>query len=296
MHIGIDLGGTKTEIILIDQYGNEIDRLRKETPKNYNGTIDTICDLVSIIETKHQKNCKIGIGTPGALSKETQCIKGGNSTWLNGRPLKKDLELRLNRKIFLENDANCFALSEAYDGAGIDQEVVFGVIIGTGVGGGLVINKKIINGHNNITGEWGHNQMTQGLNDKWNKHNCYCGKRGCIETYLSGPGFSKHFYDQYKIKLDAEQIQKNANDGDEKSLEFIFQYLDYLARGLSQVINIVDPGVIVLGGGVSNMKQIYENINSKLKNYVFSDTVNTKILKNKFGASSGVRGAASLTR
>ena len=296
MHIGIDLGGTKTEIILIDQYGNEIDRLRKETPKNYNGTIDTICDLVSIIESKHQKNCKIGIGTPGALSKETQCIKGGNSTWLNGRPLKKDLELRLNRKIFLENDANCFALSEAYDGAGIDQEVVFGVIIGTGVGGGLIINKKIINGHNNITGEWGHNQMTQGSNDKWNRHDCYCGKKGCIETYLSGPGFSNHFFDQYKVKLDAEQIQKNANEGDEKSLEFIFQYLDYLARGLSQVINIVDPSVIILGGGVSNMKQIYVNINSKLKKYVFSDTVNTKILKNKFGASSGVRGAASLSR
>ena len=296
MHIGIDLGGTKTEIILINKDGKEIDRLRKETPKNYNGTIDTICELVNNIENKYQENCKIGIGTPGALSKETQCIKGGNSTWLNGRPLKKDLELRLNRKIFLENDANCFALSEAFDGAGFGHEIVFGVIIGTGVGGGLVINKKIIKGYNNITGEWGHNQMTIGSNDKWNQHNCYCGKKGCIETYLSGPGFSKHFFDQHKINLDAEQIQKNANDGDEKSLEFIFQYLDYLARGLSQVINIVDPGVIVLGGGVSNMKQIYENINSKLKKYVFSDTVNTKILKNKFGASSGVRGAASLSR
>ena len=296
MHIGIDLGGTKTEIILINKDGKEIDRLRKETPKNYNGTIDTICELVNNIENKYQENCKIGIGTPGALSKETQCIKGGNSTWLNGRPLKKDLELRLNRKIFLENDANCFALSEAFDGAGFGHEIVFGVIIGTGVGGGLVINKKIIKGYNNITGEWGHNQMAIGSNDKWNQHNCYCGKKGCIETYLSGPGFSKHFFDQHKTNLDAEQIQKNANDGDEKSLEFIFQYLDYLARGLSQVINIVDPGVIVLGGGVSNMKQIYENINSKLKKYVFSDTVNTKILKNKFGASSGVRGAASLSR
>ena len=296
MHIGIDLGGTKTEIILINKDGKEIDRLRKETPKNYNGTIDTICELVNNIENKYQENCKIGIGTPGALSKETQCIKGGNSTWLNGRPLKKDLELRLNRKIFLENDANCFALSEAFDGAGFGHEIVFGVIIGTGVGGGLVINKKIIKGYNNITGEWGHNQMTIGSNDKWNQHNCYCGKKGCIETYLSGPGFSKHFFDQHKTNLDAEQIQKNANDGDEKSLEFIFQYLDYLARGLSQVINIVDPGVIVLGGGVSNMRQIYENINPKLKKYVFSDTVNTKILKNKFGASSGVRGAASLSR
>ncbi len=296
MYIGVDLGGTKTESIIIDNDGNEIERLRKDTPKNYNGTIDTICDLVSHLEKKFKKTCKIGIGTPGALSNETSCIKGGNSTWLNGRPLKKDIELRLNREIYLENDANCFALSEAYDGAGSSEEIVFGVILGTGVGGGLVINKKIINGYNNISGEWGHNQMSLGSNDKWNRHDCYCGKKGCIETYLSGTGFSKHFYDQYNINLDAKIIQKNANEGDERSLEFIYQYLDYLARGLSQVINIVDPGVIVLGGGVSNMKQIYDNINSKLKKYVFSDTVNTKVLKNKFGDSSGVRGAASLGR
>ncbi len=296
MYIGVDLGGTKTESIIIDKDGNEIERLRKDTPKNYNGTIDTICDLVSHLEKKFEKKCKIGIGTPGALSNETNCIKGGNSTWLNGRPLKKYIELRLNREIYLENDANCFALSEAYDGAGSSEEIVFGVILGTGVGGGLVINKKIISGYNNISGEWGHNQMSIGSNDKWNRHDCYCGKKGCIETYLSGTGFSKHFYDQYNINLDAKIIQKNANEGDEKSLEFIYQYLDYLARGLSQVINIVDPGVIVLGGGVSNMKQIYDNINSKLKKYVFSDTVNTKVLKNKFGDSSGVRGAASLGR
>ena len=296
MYIGVDLGGTKTESIIIDKDGNEIERLRKDTPKNYNGTIDTICDLVNHLEKKFEKKCKIGIGTPGALSNETNCIKGGNSTWLNGRPLKKDIELRLNREIYLENDANCFALSEAYDGAGSSEEIVFGVILGTGVGGGLVINKKIINGYNNISGEWGHNQMSIGSNDKWNRHDCYCGKKGCIETYLSGTGFSKHFYDQYNINLDAKIIQKNANEGDERSLEFIYQYLDYLARGLSQVINIVDPGVIVLGGGVSNMKQIYDNINSKLKKYVFSDTVNTKVLKNKFGDSSGVRGAANLGR
>ena len=296
MYIGVDLGGTKTESIIIDKDGNEIERLRKDTPKNYNGTIDIICDLVNYLEKKFEKNCKIGIGTPGALSNETNCIKGGNSTWLNGMPLKKDIELRLNRKIYLENDANCFALSEAYDGAGSSEEIVFGVILGTGVGGGLVINKKIINGYNNIAGEWGHNQMSLGSNDKWNRHDCYCGKKGCIETYLSGTGFSKHFHEQYNIDLDAKIIQKNANEGDEKSLEFIYQYLDYLARGLSQVINLVDPGVIVLGGGVSNMKQIYDDINSKLQKYVFSDTVNTKVLKNKFGDSSGVRGAASLAR
>ena len=296
MHIGIDLGGTKTESIIIDQNGKEIERLRKDTPKNYNGTLDTVCELVTHLEKKHQKKCSVGVGSPGALSKETHCIKGGNSTWINGRPLKKDIELRLNRKIFFENDANCFALSEAFDGSGSKHEIVFGVIIGTGVGGGLVINKKVINGYNNITGEWGHNQMPIGSNDKWNRHDCYCGKKGCIETFLSGPGFSKHYFDLYNDKLDAKIIQENANNGDEKALEFIFQYLDYLARGLAQVVNIIDPGAIVLGGGVSNMKQIYGNINSKLKKYVFSDTVNTEVVKNKFGDSSGVRGAADLGR
>tara|TARA_B100000003_G_scaffold87697_1_gene78662 strand:+ start:304 stop:1206 length:903 start_codon:yes stop_codon:yes gene_type:complete len=296
MYIGIDLGGTKTESIILDESGKEIERLRKETPKNYNGTLDILCGLVKELEDKYQKKCTVGVGTPGALSKETECIKGGNSTWLNGRPLKKDIELRLNRKIFFENDANCFALSEAYDGAGKKHEIVFGVIIGTGVGGGLVINKKIINGFNNITGEWGHNQMPVGSNDKWERHDCYCGKKGCIETFLSGPGFSKHYFDIYKIKLDAKTIQENANKGDEKALEFIFQYLDYLARGLAQVINILDPGAVVLGGGVSNMKQIYGNINPKLKKYVFSDTVNTEVVKNLFGDSSGVRGAADLGR
>ena len=296
MHIGIDLGGTKTESIIIDQNGKEIERLRKDTPKNYNGTLDTVCELVTHLEKKHQKKCSVGVGSPGALSKETDCIKGGNSTWINGRPLKKDIELRLNRKIFFENDANCFALSEAFDGSGSKHEIVFGVIIGTGVGGGLVINKKVINGFNNITGEWGHNQMPIGSNDKWNRHDCYCGKKGCIETFLSGPGFSKHYFDMYNDKLDAKIIQENANNGDEKALEFIFQYLDYLARGLAQVVNIIDPGAIVLGGGVSNMRQIYGNINSKLKKYVFSDTVNTEIVKNKFGDSSGVRGAADLGR
>ncbi len=296
MHIGIDLGGTKTESIILDENGKEVERFRKETPKNYNGTLDTLCGLVKYLEEKYKTKCSVGVGTPGALSKETDCIKGGNSTWLNGRPLKKDIELRLNRKIFFENDANCFALSEAYDGAGSKHEIVFGVIIGTGVGGGLVINKKIINGFNNITGEWGHNQMPVGSNDKWNRHDCYCGKKGCIETFLSGPGFSKHYYDLFNDKLDAKIIQENANNGDEKALEFIFQYLDYLARGLAQVINIIDPGAIVLGGGVSNMKQIYGNINAKLKKYVFSDTVNTEVVKNKFGDSSGVRGAADLGR
>ncbi len=296
MYIGIDLGGTKTESIILDENGKEIERLRKDTPQNYNGTLDTLCGLVNYLEDKYQKKCSVGVGTPGALSKETNCIKGGNSTWLNGRPLKNDIELRLKRKIILENDANCFALSEAYDGAGSKHNIVFGVIIGTGVGGGLIINKKIINGFNNITGEWGHNQMPLGSNDKWNRHDCYCGKKGCIETFLSGPGFSKHYSDMHNVKLDAKTIQKNANQGDEKALEFIFEYLDYLARGLSQVINIIDPGAIVLGGGVSNMKQIYENINPKLKKYVFSDTVNTEVVKNKFGDSSGVRGAADLGR
>jgi len=296
MHIGIDLGGTKTESIIIDKNGKEIERLRKDTPKNYNQTLEIIFDLVNYLEDKYKKKCSVGIGTPGALSKETSFIKGSNSTWLNGKPLKNDIEEKLNRKIYLENDANCFALSEAFDGEGNKYDIVFGVIIGTGVGGGLVINKRVINGFNNITGEWGHNQMSKLPNDRWKNHNCYCGKIGCIETFLSGPGFSKHFFELYNENIDAKHIQIKANNGDENCLEFIYEYIDYLARGLSQIINIIDPGVIVLGGGVSNMKQIYDNVQLQLKKYVFSDVVNTKILKNKYGDSSGVRGAASLGR
>ncbi|MDC0163476.1 ROK family protein [Candidatus Pelagibacter sp.] len=296
MHIGIDLGGTKTECIIIDQNGKEIERIRKDTPKNYNGTLKIVCDLVDYLENKYKNKCSIGIGTPGSLSKETNLIKGANSIWLNEKPLKKDIEEKLNRKIYFENDANCFALSEAFDGAGNKHNIVFGVIIGTGVGGSLVINKKIINGFNNISGEWGHNQMTTLPNDRWKNHNCYCGKIGCIETFLSGPGFSKHFFELYNENIDAKNIQLKANNGDENCLEFVYEYIDYLARGLSQIINIVDPDVIVLGGGVSNMKQIYENIQLQLKKYVFSDVVNTEILKNIYGDSSGVRGAASLGR
>ena len=296
MHIGIDLGGTKTESIIIDKNGKEIERLRKDTPKNYNQTLEIIFDLVNYLEDKYKKKCSVGIGTPGALSKETNLIKGSNSTWLNGKPLKNDIEEKLNRKIYLENNANCFALSEAFDGEGNKYDIVFGVIIGTGVGGGLVINKRVINGFNNITGEWGHNQMSKLPNDRWKNHNCYCGKIGCIETFLSGPGFSKHFFELYNENIDAKHIQIKANNGDENCLEFIYEYIDYLARGLSQIINIIDPGVIVLGGGVSNMKQIYDNVQLQLKKYVFSDVVNTKILKNKYGDSSGVRGAASLGR
>ena len=296
MHIGIDLGGTKTESIIIDTNGKEIERLRKDTPKNYNQTLEIIFDFVNYLEGKYKKKCSVGIGTPGALSKETNFIKGSNSTWLNGKPLKNDIEKKLNRKIYFENDANCFALSEAFDGEGSKYDIVFGVIIGTGVGGGLVINKRVINGFNNITGEWGHNQMSTLPNDRWKNHNCYCGKIGCIETFLSGPGFSKHFFELYNENMDAKHIQIKANNGDENCLEFIYEYIDYLARGLSQIINIIDPGVIILGGGVSNMKQIYDNVQLQLKKYVFSDVVNTKILKNKYGDSSGVRGAASLGR
>ena len=297
MQIGIDVGATKIESVVLEENGNEKHRSRTNCPKDYLSIISTIKDISTKLEKEFQRELSIGVCHPGIHSPQTGLVKNApNCYWLEKKPFQNDLRKALGKEVFCENDANCFALSEAYDGAGSSEEIVFGVILGTGVGGGLVINKKIISGYNNISGEWGHNQMSIGSNDKWNRHDCYCGKKGCIETYLSGTGFSKHFYDQYNINLDAKIIQKNANEGDEKSLEFIYQYLDYLARGLSQVINIVDPGVIVLGGGVSNMKQIYDNINSKLKKYVFSDTVNTKVLKNKFGDSSGVRGAASLGR
>ena len=297
MQVGFDVGATKIESVVLEKDGQERHRSRIPCPKDYTQIITAIRDIHRQLEQEFKQELPIGVCHPGVHSPQTGLVKNApNITWLEKKPFQNDLRKALGKEVFCENDANCFALSEAYDGAGSKHEIVFGVIIGTGVGGGLVINKKIINGFNNITGEWGHNQMPVGSNDKWNRHDCYCGKKGCIETFLSGPGFSKHFYDLFNEKFDAKIIQEKANNGDEKALEFIFQYLDYLARGLAQVINIIDPGAIVLGGGVSNMKQIYGNINAKLKKYVFSDTVNTEVIKNKFGDSSGVRGAADLGR
>ncbi len=295
MKIGIDLGGTKTEGILIDDFGKELTRKRITTEKNYEGTIKGISLIVKEFENSFGEVESIGIGMPGAISSDSALVKNANSIWLNGKPLRKDLSENLKRKVNLENDANCFTLSEAVDGSGKGKNLVFGVILGTGVGGGLVINKKIIRGRNNISGEWGHITLPNRTEDekKYNKK-CYCKKDGCIETYLSGPGFASCYNLQYNTNIDSHEIIEN-HTKDKNAKKALINYVDHLARGLSIVVNILDPDIIVLGGGMSNISYIYETINDKIKQYVFTDVCHTKIVKNTHGDSGGVRGAAWLS-
>ncbi len=295
MRLGIDLGGTKIEIIALDSKGNILHRQRVATPKNnYQETLDTITNLVIDAEKHLNQTGSVGICTPGVISLETGLLKNSNSTCLNGMPFKVDLERQLERKIAIANDANCFALSEATDGAGKGAEIVFGVILGTGVGGGIVINGKILTGCNAISGEWGHTPLP------WQKKNerpgilCYCGKHGCIETWLSGTGFSRHFELQFKQEQLSKDIVTRAEQGDKRCEQALNDYEDRLARSLSQIINILDPDVIVLGGGMSNTKRLYSNIPLHWGKYVFSDSVRTRLLPPVHGDSSGVRGAAWL--
>ena len=296
MRIGIDVGGTKTEGILIDDSGKEIKRKRIKTEKDYQGTINGIISIIKEFEIGLNQNLPVGIGMPGAISNDTALIKNANSIWLNGKPLKKDLELKLDRKINLANDANCFALSEAVDGAGKGHKVVFGVIIGTGVGGGISINQKVLSGRNSIAGEWGHVILPDRSEDeKKFVKKCYCGKNGCLETYISGPGFSSVFNLRFEKKLDSHEIIEGFNKKDDQCIFALNKYVEHLARGLSIVCNVLDPDIIVLGGGMSNIEFIYETINTKLKQYIFSDTFHTKVVKNLHGDSSGVRGAAWLS-
>ena len=296
MKIGIDLGGTKTESILIDDKGNEIFRKRIQTEKNYEGTIKGIISLVKEIEQKFNKVNSIGIGMPGIVSKYTSLVKNANSIWLNGKPLKKDLDSILNKNVNIENDANCFTLSEAVDGSGKDFNVIFGVIIGTGTGGGLVINKKIHQGINQIGGEWGHTSLPNRNDiDKKYAKKCFCGLEGCMETYVSGPGFSYIFNNINNENFNSHQIIAEFKNETERSKLALENYVDHLARGLSNVVNIIDPDIIILGGGMSNVDYICENINKQLKKYIISDTFHTKVVKNKHGDSSGVRGAAWLS-
>lgn len=294
MKIGIDLGGTKTEGILLDKDGEELIRKRIETEKNYKDTIKGIVLIVNDFEKEFGKVSSVGIGMPGAVSSESALIKNANSIWLNGKFLKKDLEKELNRNINLENDANCFALSEAVDGAAKGKKVVFGVIIGTGVGGGIVVNQKVLTGINSIAGEWGHIALPNRTEDeiKYVKK-CYCTHEGCIETYLSGPGFAACYNLRHNTNLDSHKIIEEYPNK-ENSRRALIQYINHLARGLSIVVNILDPDIIVLGGGMSNVDYIYESINEELKKYVFTDTLHTKIVKNIHGDSGGVRGAAWL--
>jgi fructokinase len=295
--IGIDLGGTKIEGAAVDASGSIRVRRRVATPAgDYSATIDAIIALINGIEQEIGASASIGIGIPGAVSPKTGLVKNANSTWLIGRPLQRDIEIRLGRSTRLANDANCFALSEATDGAGAGIDTVFGVIIGTGVGGGIAIGGRILVGGNAIAGEWGHNPLPWPAPHEIPGPPCYCGRSGCIETFLSGPGLAKDHSRQFGKSLDATEIARAAEGGDPECRATLARYGDRLARGLASVINLIDPGVIVLGGGLSGISALYDQVPNLWTRHVFSDSVMTRLLPPVHGDSSGVRGAAWLWR
>lgn len=295
LRCGIDLGGTKIEGIALDERGAVSARKRIATPSgDYRATLDAIAGLVAELERGAGERATLGIGTPGALSRANGLLKNSNSVCLNGRPLDKDLSALLNRPLRIANDADCFALSEAVDGAAAGAAVVFGVILGTGVGGGVVVHGRLLQGPNGIAGEWGHNPLPWPRDDERPGPACYCGKHGCIETWLSGPGLARDFAAVSGRSLSAEQIAQFAAEGDAACAAALVRYEDRLARALASVINILDPEVIVLGGGLSKLKGLYQNVPAVWGRYVFSDRVDTRLVPAQHGDASGVRGAAWL--
>lgn len=311
MKLGIDLGGTKIECVVLDDQHQIIHQARTATPKgDYQATLAAICALIDDTKLIAPSHLPVGIGIPGTLASDTGVIKNANSTCLIGHALDKDLETELNRSVRLANDANCFIWSEFCDGAAKDYDNAFGVIIGTGVGGGLVINQCLVNGLNGIAGEWGHNPLPR---FELENRDCYCGKHDCIETYLSGPAFAQRYLEKQAVfsnksfsntplsntsnehtQLNAQSIVSQARQGNQNAQHHLEDYAKRLAAGLTSIINTVDPDVIVLGGGMSNIDELYELVPHYLKSFVFSDTIHTQIVPAVHGDSSGVRGAAWL--
>ena len=304
LRLGIDLGGTKIEVIALDKSksgnGAVLARRRTATPRDdYQATLATICQLVHDIEAEldlaEGSEGTVGVAMPGTLSPATGLVKNANSTWLNGQPMDKDLQAMLGRPVRFRNDADCFALSEATDGAAAGAHSVFGVIVGTGTGAGVVVNGQLLRGPNGIAGEWGHNPLPwPNSTEEIPGPDCYCGLQGCIETWLSGPGMAADHNRRTGQTLDALAIAKSAQQGNTQAQITLQRYEDRMARGLAHIINILDPEVIVLGGGMSNVKQLYINVPKLWQRYVFSDRVDTRLVPPMHGDSSGVRGAAWL--
>ena len=294
MRIGIDLGGTKIEAIALDAGGREQFRRRIPAPRDsYEATLNAIAGLVADAEQAAGEST-VGIGMPGVISPATGLVKNANSTWLNGRPLKEDLARILGRGVRLANDANCFALSEATDGAGAGFRTVFGVIVGTGTGGGIVVSGKVLTGPNAVAGEWGHNPLPWPDASEWPGPPCYCGRTGCIETFLSGPGLMRAHASDSGTALEPEVIVQRAEAGDTPARASLDRYAQRMARALASVINLLDPDVIVLGGGMSNIASLYQTVPALWRPYVFSDRVTTALRPAVHGDASGVRGAAWL--
>ncbi|MGQ0658748.1 MAG: ROK family protein [Chromatiales bacterium] len=295
MRIGIDLGGTKIECIALEDDGTVLLRKRIDTPRQgYRAVIEAIVALIRSAEKTLHRIATVGIGTPGAVSPATGMMKNSNSEFLNGQPFDRDIENALKRPVRIANDVNCFALSEATDGAASGAEVVFGVIIGTGTGGGVVVGGRVLTGLNAIAGEWGHNPLPWPTPQELPGPACYCGKRGCVETFCSGPGFARDYADGGQPILPAPAIAALAENGDEAALKAIARYEERLAKSLASVINVLDPEVIVLGGGMSKIERLYTSVPKLWGRYVFSDALTTRLLPAKHGDASGVRGAAWL--
>jgi fructokinase len=295
MRIGIDLGGTKIEAIALDDDGEMLLRRRIPSPRDdYNATLEAVVGLVRQIEKDLADVGSIGVGIPGTISPANGLVKNANSTWLIGRPLADDLTARLGRPIRFANDANCFAVSEATDGAGAGAAVVFGVIVGTGTGGGVVVRGQPLVGPNGIAGEWGHNPLPWPSRDEWPGPPCYCGRTGCIETFLSGPGLARDYGEPGAGNVSALDIAARAERGEPQAAACLDRYEDRMARALASVINVLDPEVIVLGGGLSNVDRLYTAVPQRWGPFVFSDRVDTRLVRAAHGDSSGVRGAAWL--
>ncbi|MCG6958019.1 MAG: ROK family protein [Gemmatimonadetes bacterium] len=296
LRIGVDLGGTKIEAVALTDDGREASRHRVGTPRTYEGTLDAVADLVAQTEKDGNGTGPVGIGIPGVVSPATGFVKNANSTWLIGKPLDRDLADRLDRPVRLMNDANCFALSEASDGAAAGADVVFGVILGTGVGGGITIHGRPLQGQQLIAGEWGHNPLPWPRDAERPGPPCYCGKSGCVETFVSGPGMEHDHEAVAGSRLTTREIFIADERGDRDARATVERYVERLGRALAVVVNILDPNVVVFGGGMSNMPGLAAAASEAMRPWVFSDTVTTRVVKNQHGDSSGVRGAAWLWR
>lgn len=293
--IGVDLGGTKIEFVALERDGRELLRHRVPTPRgDYDGTVRAIRDGVSQMETQLQTQATVGVGIPGTISRLTGTVKNANSTWMNGRPFDKDLSAALDREVRCANDANCLAVSEATDGAGAGHRVVFAVIVGTGCGGGIAFEGKVHNGYNGVAGEWGHTTLPWMKPEEYPGPPCYCGYRGCVETWISGTGLEADYERATGTKILGKEIVARSEAGEAAALACLERYEDRLTRSLAQMINILDPDIIVMGGGVSQVPRLYRNVPSRLKQYVFGREADTPMVLAKHGDSSGVRGAAWL--
>ena len=295
LRIGVDLGGTKIEFVALERDGSELHRSRIATPRgDYEATVRAIKEGVEEIERQLGRSATVGVGIPGTISRITHLVKNANSTWIIGKPFDRDLSTALNREVRCANDANCLAVSEATDGAGAGKRVVFAAILGTGCGGGIAIEGRLHNGPNGVAGEWGHTVLPWMRPDEYPGPACYCGFRGCIETWISGTGLEADYERATKTKLRGKEIVARSEAGEAAALGCLGRYEDRLTRSLAQLVNILDPDVIVLGGGVSQVPRLYRDVPKRLKDYVFGREADTPVLVAKHGDASGVRGAAWL--